>query len=54
MSVEAVDKAEACGAVPCFLLQAVPRNDQVNDSCGTFKLSSSNRKEPDPNTSACW
>ena len=54
VSVEAVDDIDACGSAPCFLLRAVPRNDQINDGCGTFKLSSSNRKEPDPDSSDCW
>lgn len=44
----------SCGTTPCFKIQAVPQNDQVNDTCGTFSLTSSNEKEPDPATSDCW
>lgn len=45
VSVAAVDDATACGTSPCFKLQAVPQNDQANDTaCGTFTLTSSNAK----------
>ena len=44
LSVFAVNDAAACGTSPCFQLQAVPQNDQVNDSCGTYTLTSSNAK----------
>ena len=45
LSVAAVDDPVACGTTPCFKLQAVPQNDQANDTaCGTFTLTSSNTK----------
>jgi len=43
LSVTAVDNTAACGTSPCFKLQAVPQNDQANDTaCGTITLTSSN------------
>lgn len=41
-----------CGTAPCFIISAVPQNDQVNDSCGTFTLDSSNARTAA--TSDCW
>ena len=42
-----------CGTAPCFELQAIPQNDQVNDSdCGTFTLTSDNTKGAA--SGACW
>jgi type IV pilus assembly protein PilE len=35
-----------------FKLQAVPQNDQANDSCGTFTLTSDNKK--DAAVGNCW
>ena len=53
LSVAAVDDATACGTSPCFKLQAVPQNDQANDTaCGTFTLTSSNAKGAAG--SDCW
>ena len=53
LSVAAVDDASACGTSPCFQLQAVPQNDQANDTaCGTFTLTSSNAKSAAG--SDCW
>jgi len=53
LSVAAVDDASACGTSPCFKLQAVPQNDQANDTaCGTFTLTSSNAKGAAG--SDCW
>jgi type IV pilus assembly protein PilE len=42
LSVVAVDDATACGTAPCFQLQAVPQNDQSNDACGTYTITSTN------------
>ena len=57
VSVAAVDVA-ACGAAPCFKLQAVPQNDQANDACGTFTITSSNARDVSNTTSTpasqCW
>jgi type IV pilus assembly protein PilE len=57
VSVAAVDGA-ACGAAPCFKLQAVPQNDQANDACGTFTITSSNARAVSNTTSTpasqCW
>jgi len=57
VSVAAVDGA-ACGAAPCFKLQAVPQNDQANDPCGTFTITSSNARDVSNTTSTpasqCW
>jgi len=41
--------ANACGnhrnnPVPCFQLRATPRNDQSQDTCGSFTLTSSNAR----------
>lgn len=43
-----------CGTAPCFILTATPKNNQVDDACGTFTLRSDNAKQPDPATSDCW
>jgi len=57
VSVAAVDVA-ACGTAPCFKLQAVPQNDQANDACGTFTITSSNARDVSNTTSTpasqCW
>ncbi|MEJ2652945.1 MAG: type IV pilin protein [Gammaproteobacteria bacterium] len=57
VSVAAVDAA-ACGTAPCFELQAVPQNDQANDDCGTFTITSSNVRDVSNTTgtaaSECW
>jgi len=58
LSVATVDDIEACGAVSCFLLQAAPRNDQINDGCGAYTLASNNARDVN-NTSGrpagdCW
>ena len=37
---------------PCFLMLAVPQNDQTNDACGTYTLTSSNAKGA--GASNCW
>jgi type IV pilus assembly protein PilE len=43
----------ACGAAPCFRLQAVPQNGQANDTvCGTFTLTSTNAKGAAAD--GCW
>ena len=60
LSVAAVDDAAACGTAPCFQLQAVPHpgNDQENDACGTFTITSSNTRDVSNTTSTpvseCW
>lgn len=58
ISVAAMDDAEACGAVPCFQLQAAPRNDQINDGCGAFILASDNGRTVNNTTGKpagdCW
>jgi type IV pilus assembly protein PilE len=51
---EAATDDNSCGRAPCFKLQAVPQNDQANDSCGTFTLQSDGAKETIPATSSCW
>jgi len=48
-----------CGTAPCFQLQAIPQNDQWNDTeCRTFTLTSSNAKTSTDDqgvaTSNCW
>jgi type IV pilus assembly protein PilE len=57
VSVAAVDNA-TCGSAPCFKLQAVPQNDQTNDACGTFTITSSNARDVSNTTSTpasqCW
>ena len=57
VSVAAVNGA-ACGSAPCFKLQAVPQNDQTNDACGTFTITSSNACDVSNTTSPpagqCW
>lgn len=57
VSVAAVDAA-ACGTAPCFKLQAVPQNDQANDDCGTFTITSSNIHDVSNTSGAtaseCW
>lgn len=57
VSVAAVD-ASACGTAPCFQLQAAPLNDQSNDACGTYTLTSSNGRDVSNSTttpaSQCW
>jgi len=49
----------ACGTAPCFQLQAVPQNDQANDTaCGTFIITSNSAGNLDKTTSTssndCW
>lgn len=41
-----------CGTDPCFIITAVPKNDQANDTCGTYTLNSSNARTAA--TSDCW
>jgi type IV pilus assembly protein PilE len=57
VSVAVVDGA-ACGTAPCFKLEAVPQNDQTNDACGTFTITSSNARDVSNTTSTpasqCW
>ena len=57
VSIAAVDGG-ACGTAPCFQLQAVPQNDQVNDACGTFTITSNNARAVSNTTSTpaseCW
>lgn len=57
ISVAAVDAA-ACGTAPCFKLQAVPQNDQANDDCGTFTITSNNVRDVSNTSGAtasdCW
>jgi len=52
------DNPTSCGGAPCFQLQAVPQNDQQNDVCGTFTLTSSNKRDVSnaagTPASACW
>ncbi len=40
-----------CGTGPCFILTAEPQNDQINDACGSFTITSSNARTP---ASECW
>ena len=47
----------SCGTAPCFILTADPntgnpKNDQQNDACGAFTLTSSNAKGAAAND--CW
>lgn len=47
-----------CGTAPCFQLQATPQNDQANDACGSFTITSSNDRNVINTTgtpaSECW
>jgi type IV pilus assembly protein PilE len=57
VSVAGIDAA-TCGTVPCFKLQAVPQNDQANDDCGTYTITSDNTRDVSNGTSTpaseCW
>lgn len=48
-----------CGGAPCFTLQAAPQGDQqASDACGTFILTSNNKRDVINSTgtpaSKCW
>lgn len=41
-----------CGTAPCFRVTATPFNMQASDTCGTFRISSTNVR--DAAVSGCW
>lgn len=56
VSVQQTDNAN-CGGPPCFILHAIPKNDQTNDACGTFTIDRRNQKGVSGGSlpaSACW
>ena len=57
VSVAGIDAA-TCGTLPCFKIQAVPQNDQANDDCGTYTITSDNTRDVSNSTSTpaseCW
>lgn len=49
----AIDTGEAgCGNPPCFKVSADPAGTQQHDTCGTFRIFSTNVR--DAATNACW
>lgn len=47
-----------CGGAPCFTLEAAPQGDQASDACGTFILTSNNKRDVSNSSSTpaskCW